>query len=123
MAETLELIPKVKKIVKLLDSRKATDIKAINISEQSALADYFIICSASNTSMVMSLCDQVEEMMSKELGIEPRRIEGYQSANWVLLDFNDIIVHIFYKEARQYYALDKLWADGILLDISDTVVP
>ena len=106
-----------------MDSKKALDIKAINIAEKSALADYFIICSANNTSHVQSLSDDVEEMMSKELGIEPRRIEGYQSANWVLLDFNDVIVHIFYKESRQYYALDKLWADGIPLDISDVVVP
>ncbi len=123
MAETLELVPKVKKIVKLLDSKKALDIRAINIAGPSALTDYFVICSASNIPHVQSLCDDVEEMMSKELGIEPRRIEGYQSANWVLLDFNDIIVHIFYKESRQYYALDKLWSDGISLDISDVVVP
>ena len=118
-----ELVSNVKKIVKLLDSKKATDIKAINISELSALADYFVICSASNSSLVQSLSDEVEEMMSKELGIEPRRIEGYQSATWVLLDFTDIIVHVFYKDAREYYGLDNLWRDGKILDISDVLVP
>lgn len=118
-----ELIMNVKRIARLLDSKKATDIKAINIAGLSALADYFIIASASNSSLVQSLSDDVEEMMSKELGVEPRRIEGYQSASWVLLDFGDIIVHIFYQEARQYYGLDKLWSDGETLDISDVLVP
>ena len=118
-----ELTTTVKKIMALLDSKKATDIKAINISKLSALADYFVIASASNSSLVQSLSDDVEEMMSKELGIEPRRIEGYQSASWILLDFGDIIVHIFYRDAREYYGLDKLWSDGETLDISDVLVP
>lgn len=118
-----ELVSNVRKIVKLLDEKKATDIKAIDIAKLSALADYFVICSASNSSLVQSLSDDVEEMMSKELGIEPRRIEGYQSASWILLDFNDIIVHVFYKDAREYYGLDNLWRDGEALDISDILVP
>lgn len=123
MSQSTELVSTVKKIAKLLDSKKADDIKAINIAKLSALADYFVIASASNSSLVQSLSDEVEEMMSKELGIEPRRIEGYQSASWVLLDFGDIIVHIFYKDARAYYGLDNLWRDGEILDISDIVAP
>lgn len=123
MSEQRNLTAIVKKIAALLDSKKAEDIRVINIAKLSALADYFVIASASNSSLAQALSDEVEEMMSKELGIEPKRIEGYQGASWILLDFGDILVHIFYREARQYYGLDKLWSDGEMLDISDVLVP
>ena len=117
----MESLDLAKKIVSILDSKKATDIKAIEIKELSSLGDYFILASASNTSLTRALADEIDEKLSKEYGIEPKRIEGYQSATWILLDYYDVIVHIFYEETRDLYSLEKLWADGRELDISDII--
>lgn len=99
-----------REIAKILDSKKATDIKVLEIGELSSLGDYFVLASASNTTQTKALCDEIDDQMSK-LGFEPRRIEGYQSASWILLDYVDVIVHIFYKETREFYSLERLWAD------------
>lgn len=106
------------KMVKILDGKKATDIKLIDIRGLSTLGDYFLLASASNTTLTKSLSDELEERLSKEDGLEPKRIEGYQSASWILLDYYDVIVHIFYAETRQYYSLERLWADGKEVDLS-----
>ena len=116
--ESLEL---AKKIAGLLDNKKATDIKIIEIKELSSLGDYFVLASASNTSLTKALSDEIEEKLSKEDKLEPKRIEGYQSASWILLDYYDVIVHIFYEETRNLYSLEKLWADGREIDISDII--
>lgn len=113
--DTLEL---AQKMVKILDGKKATDIKLIDIRGLSTLGDYFLLASASNTTLTKSLSDELEERLSKEDGLEPKRIEGYQSASWILLDYYDVIVHIFYAETRQYYSLERLWADGKEVDLS-----
>ena len=105
------------KMVKILDGKKATDIKLIDIRGLSTLGDYFLLASASNTTLTKSLSDELEERLSKEDGLEPKRIEGYQSASWILLDYYDVIVHIFYAETRQYYSLERLWADGKEVDL------
>lgn len=106
------------KMVKILDGKKATDIKLIDIRGLSTLGDFFLLASASNTTLTKSLSDELEERLSKEDGLEPKRIEGYQSASWILLDYYDVIVHIFYAETRQYYSLERLWADGKEVDLS-----
>ena len=108
--------------VDALEEKKAEDIRVIDISQVSVIADYFIIANGNNRNQIQTLSDEVEETLGRA-GYPLKQKEGYHNANWVLLDFNDIIVHIFYKESRQYYALDKLWSDGISLDISDVVVP
>lgn len=117
----MESLDLAKKIVSILDSKKATDIKVIEIKELSSLGDYFVLASASNTSLTKALSDEIEEKLSKEDGLEPKRIEGYQSASWILLDYYDVIVHIFYEETRDLYSLEKLWADGREVDISDII--
>ena len=99
-----------REIGKILDSKKATDIKIMDIGGHSSLGDYFVLASASNTTQTKALCDEIEEQLFKK-GLEPRRIEGYQSASWILLDYVDVIVHIFYKETREFYSLERLWAD------------
>lgn len=101
-----------------LEDKKAEDIKVIDISEVSVMADYFIIASGSNRNLVQALADNVEEMLHKQ-GILARQIEGYQSANWILMDFNDIIVHIFNEEDRLFYNLEKIWLDGKLIDSTE----
>ncbi len=98
-------------VAKILDGKKAIDIQAIEIKDLSTIGDYFVIASGSSNSQVKALSDAVEEAMSA-LGFEPRRIEGYQSAMWIVLDYYDVIVHIFYEKTREFYALERLWADA-----------
>lgn len=94
-----------------LEDKKAEDIRIIDISEVSVIADYFIIAGGSNRSQIQALCDNVEEKLGRA-GIPVRQIEGYDTANWVLLDFGDVIVHIFDKENRLLYDLERIWRDG-----------
>ena len=94
-----------------LDEKKGKDIKVIDIHEVSVIADYFVIASASNQNQVQAMVDNVEEMLGKA-GCECKQIEGYQSANWILMDYKDIIVHIFCREDRLFYDLERIWRDG-----------
>lgn len=100
-----------------LEDKKANDIKIIDISGVSVMADYFIIASGQNRNQVQAMADNVEEML-KETEIHPKQIEGYQTANWILMDFNDVIVHIFNEEDRLFYNLEKIWLDGKVIDAS-----
>ena len=106
------------KIVKTLDSKKAEEIDVIGITKLTIIADYFVIATGTSTTHTKSLADEVEYQL-KEIGITPTRTEGYAGANWIILDYADIVVHIFYKETRQYYSLEKLWADGEKVDIQE----
>lgn len=106
----------LKKIIKTLDSKKAEEIKAIKITDLTILADYFIIANGTSTTHTKTLAEEVEYQLSQE-GIEPNRTEGYNGSNWVILDYGDIVVHVFYKETRDYYQLERLWADGEMMDI------
>ncbi len=101
-----------------LEDKKAQDINVIDITNISVMADYFIIASGSNRNQVQALADNVEEKLH-EMNIHPRQIEGYQTANWILMDFNDIIVHVFNEEDRLFYNLEKIWLDGKKIDISE----
>jgi ribosome-associated protein len=98
-----------------LEDKKAEEIKTIDISEVSVIADYFIIANGTNRSQIQALSDHVEEMLGKA-GVPLRQIEGYQTANWVLLDFHDVIIHIFDKENRLFYDLERIWRDGKPVD-------
>lgn len=109
-----------KEIVNILDNKKADDIQAIKVDDVTVMADYFVIASTTNTSHVKSLVDEVEFVL-KQKGIMPKHIEGYQHANWIVLDYSDVIVHIFLEETREYYGLDRLWSDGTVLDINELI--
>ncbi len=98
-----------------LEDKKGEEIKVIDISEISVLADYFIIANGSNTNQVNALVDSVEEELSKA-GYDVKQREGYGLGNWVLLDFGDIIVHVFDKENRLFYDLERIWRDGKVID-------
>lgn len=100
--------------IQALEDKKAEDIKVIDISEVSVIADYFIIANGSNRSQIQALSDNVEEILGRA-GYPVKQIEGYQNANWVLLDFNDVIIHIFDKENRLFYDLERIWRDGKLI--------
>lgn len=106
--------------VKALDSRKAKNITALKVEDLTILANYFIIASATSTTQVKALADEVEYQIG-EKGVKPKSIEGYQSQTWIVLDYYDIIVHVFLEETRDFYQLERLWADGTPVDISDLV--
>ena len=100
-----------KVIYEALDEKKGLDIKIIDIKSISVLADYLIITGGTNKSQVQTLADHVQEQMSKQ-NLHVKHVEGYHSANWILLDYGDIIVQIFNQEDRLFYDLERLWKDG-----------
>ena len=97
--------------VQALEDKKAEDLTILNISGVSVIADYFIIASGSNRNQVQAMADNAEEALGRA-GYEPKQIEGYQSANWILMDYKDIILHIFSEEDRSFYDLERIWRDG-----------
>lgn len=100
-----------KKAAGILDSKKALRINVIKIEDISSLADYFVIANGTSSTHVRSLSDELEEKL-KEAGAVPTRIEGYRSNSWILLDYGSVVIHVFTQEARDFYDLDRLWADG-----------
>ena len=110
-----------REIAKILDSKKGLDVKVIKIGDISILADYMVIATGNSSTHVKSLADYVEYEMD-QLGVKVSHIEGHRSDTWILLDYIDVIVHVFSDESRKYYDLDRLWEDGEEIDISDIVV-
>ena len=108
----------VKLAVNALEDKKGEDIQIIDIREVSVLADYFLIASGSNTNQVQAMADSVREALGIA-GYGPRQIEGYGVANWILMDYNDIIVHIFSDESRTFYDLERIWRDGKVLEMEE----
>lgn len=111
---------KIEIIVKALDSKKADDIQVLEIKDLTILSDYFVIANGNSSTQTKAIADEVEYKM-KENGIMPDRTEGYQGSNWIILDYGDIIVHVFYKETRSYYNLERLWSDAQQVDVSKYV--
>jgi len=105
-------------IIKTLDDKKANDIKLLHVEKQTIIADYFIICSGTSNTQIRALANEVEVKL-KESGLMPKNIEGYHEASWVLLDYHSVIVHIFNRETRNFYNLEKLWNDSVEVDISN----
>lgn len=95
-----------------LDEKKGEDIRVINISQISVIADYFIIANGSSNSQVNALVDNVEEKMH-EAGFTLKQREGYGAGTWVLLDYGDVIIHVFDRENRSFYNLERIWSDGM----------
>ena len=112
---------KLEKIVKILDSKKAEDIQVIGITNLTIIADYFVIATGTSTTQVKSLADEVDFQLG-ELGVEARGIEGVRAASWIVLDYGDIVVHVFYRDTRAEYQLERLWADGDQVDISNLLI-
>ena len=104
-----------KRAAAILDDKKADKINVIKIEDISTIADYFVVVSGTSSTHVRSLSDELEEKLREE-GVAPTRVEGYRSNSWVLLDYSSVVVHVFTGEAREFYDLDRLWADGIKMD-------
>lgn len=105
-------------IINAIEDKKGDDISVIDISDVSVIADYFVIANGSNQNQIQRIADEVEEKMHKS-GLTLKQIEGYNTANWILMDFNDIIVHIFNKENRLFYDLERIWADGNKIPLTE----
>ena len=107
---------------KALDEKKGKEISAIEITDITTLADYFVIATGSSNTQINALCGSVEKAMKEQAGEDPLRREGYRDGTWVLLDYGCICVHVFSAEARAFYDLERLWADAELVDIRDIII-
>lgn len=113
---------KVINIAKQLFMKKAEDVKVINVSDLTIIADYFIIASGRSDVHVKSLCDEVQKYMF-EAGATQLRLEGYREGRWIVIDYGDILIHIFHRNEREFYGLERLWTDGTnSLDITEEMV-
>ena len=101
-----------------LEDKKGVNIKVIDITEISILADYFIIVGGTNENQVKALVDNVEEELAK-VNVMPKQIEGYNNANWILMDYQDVIIHIFNEEDRLFFDLERIWSDGKLVNVEE----
>ena len=101
---------------KAIDDKKALDIKVIDIREVSVIADYFVITSGSNLNQVQAIVDNVEEQLGRA-GFEAKQIEGNRNSSWILMDYGDVIVHVFDEENRLFYDLERIWRDGKVLEM------
>ena len=108
-------------VTKALDSKKGMDIKLLRIDKVSSLADYFLICTGTSNTHVKTLCDNAEYTMD-QLGEKMLGREGHRGNSWELLDYGSVVVHVFTEEAREFYSLERLWADAEQVDISDIII-
>lgn len=107
---------------KALDDKKGKEIAAIEVAEQTTLADYFVIATGSSNTQINALSGSVEKAMKEQAEELPLRREGYRDGTWVLLDYGSVVVHVFSPEAREFYGLERLWHDGKPLDLSGVLV-
>ena len=103
---------------KALDEKKGKEISAIEITDLTTLADYFVIATGTSNTQINALCGAVEKALKEQAGEDPLRREGYRDGTWVLLDYGCICVHVFSEEAREFYSLERLWNDGKPVDLS-----
>lgn len=115
MSKSIEM---VKAAVKALEEKKAEDIKVLDITGVSIIADYFIIANGMNSNQIQAMRNAVDEELFKA-GYEERQIEGNSQSSWILMDYNDIIVHVFSKEDRLFYDLERIWRDGKEVNLSE----
>ena len=109
-------------VTKALDEKKGMDIKLLKIDQVSTLADYFLICTGTSNTHVRTLCDYAEYTL-EQLGEPMLGREGHRGNSWELLDYGTIVVHVFTEEAREFYSLERLWADAETVDISNIIIP
>ena len=103
---------------KAIDDKKGQDIKIIDIHNVSVIADYFVIASGTNSNQVQAIVDNVEEQLGLA-GFEAKQIEGNRNSSWILMDYGDVIVHVFDEENRLFYDLERIWRDGKILDAQE----
>lgn len=107
--------------VKALDAKKGKDIKVLYTADQTTLADYFVLCTGTSNTQVKALADAVEDAMT-QAGEEPHHVEGHRGGQWTLLDYSAVVVHVFTEEAREFYALERLWSDATMVNLDEYLV-
>ena len=108
-------------VLKALDDKKAVDLQVIKVRDITVLTDYFVICTGSSTTHVKTLADEVDVKVKEELGEDPMHREGYDGGRWILLDYGEILVHVFSRDCREFYKLERLWADGEPVDVAEYI--
>ena len=108
-------------VVRSLDKHKARDIRVIDVEDVTSICDCFVIAHGNSSTQVRALSDYVEKELKEQHGIDPLRTEGYQSSSWVLVDYGEVIVHVFNEETRGFYDLERLWKDGTDVDIAEFI--
>lgn len=106
----------VEKVVHAMQDKKARDISTIDIQNITVITDYFVLCSGTSTTHIKAIADEIEFKLS-EIGIETYHKEGYDTARWILLDYADVVIHVFHEEDRAFYNLERLWSDGVMTNI------
>jgi ribosome-associated protein len=117
----LESTQLTNKITDLIFSKKGYEVKILDLRKLTTITDYFVICTGDSDTQVKAIADEVDRRLRDE-GIKPWHIEGYQSLNWILIDFVDVVVHIFKKETREFYNLEKLWGDAPISEVTDPLL-
>ena len=118
--KALEAVKGVKETLVDLDEKKATDIKLLRVSDSTVLTDYFVICTGHSNTQIKGFADEVDYKLGL-CGVEPKSIEGDKNSKWILLDYYSVIVHVFGRDARDFYKLEKLWANAEEVNIDDLV--
>ena len=116
-AEPLEL---AKEIVNILYNKKAHNIKLLHVKDQTVITDYFVICTGNSNTQIKALADELD-MKTSEKGLPPTAMEGFSEAAWIVMDYASVIVHIFNRESREFYNLEKLWNDSEVVDIEQYI--
>ncbi len=119
--KTLEATEVLKEeVIKGIQEKKGIEITCLNLAKiKSTVCDYFVVCHGTSNTHVNAIAESIEEQVSKNIGLKPRRKEGYANAEWILLDYLDVVVHVFQKHVREYYNLEDLWADAPTVNIQE----
>src|SRR5678816_3859207 len=115
-----ELDPELRLAIHCADEKKAVNLIALDLRDIASFTEFFVIASGTNQRQVQAIADEINEQLKKQMGRKPVRIEGYNGAEWVLLDYGDFVFHLFDKEARDFYDLERLWRDARKVDIPPT---
>ena len=116
LEESKELAEKISVI---LDDKKARNVKIIETGKQTIIADYFVVATGTSSTHIRSLAGEIEFQLKEKSGREPSRVSGHESSDWIILDYDSVLAHIFNSEARDYYKLEKLWGDGDSVDVDE----
>lgn len=119
--ENAEPIELARELVRVLDLKKARDIRLLRVADQTVIADYFIICGGTSNTNIKALAGEAEYKLSLR-GVAPLRIDGYSEGQWIVLDFGSVMVHIMSRDNRDFFKLEKLWSDAEAVDISDLLL-
>jgi ribosome-associated protein len=114
MAQTPEQV--MNAVVKAMEDKKANNVVVLNLKGISLIADYFVICHGNSDTQVQAIADEVRNKAG-ELGVPVRGTEGFESARWVLVDLGDVVVHVFHRDEREYYNIERLWSDAKVVEL------